>query len=95
MSFAISACSAGAVPLNGTCTMSMPAVCLKSSVVRWAAAPMPEEPKFSLPGFAFAYAMSSFTSFAGRLLFAVRMSGAMPASETGTRSLRGSNGSLP
>ena len=45
MSFAISACNAGAVPLNGTCTMSMPAVCLKSSVVRCAAAPM--RPKLS------------------------------------------------
>ena len=54
MSFAISAVSAGAVPLNGTCTMSMPTVCLNNSVVRWAAAPMPEEPKFSLPGLAFA-----------------------------------------
>ena len=56
---------------------------------------MPEEPKFSLPGLAFAWAISSFTSFAGRLGLAVMISGAMPASETGTRSLRGSKGSFP
>ena len=54
MSPAMSAVSAGAVPLNGTCTMSMAAVCLRSSVVRCAAAPMPEEPKFTFPGFALA-----------------------------------------
>jgi hypothetical protein len=54
MSPAISAVSAGAVPLNGMCTMSMPVVCLSSSVVRCAAAPMPEEPKLTLPGLALA-----------------------------------------
>src|SRR5712691_1299645 len=54
ISFAIKAVSAGAVPLYGTCTMSMPAVCFSSSVVRCAAAPMPEEPKLILPGLALA-----------------------------------------
>src|ERR1700687_442503 len=50
----IRSCSAGAVPLYGTCTMSTPAVCLNSSVVRCAAAPTPEEPKEILPGLALA-----------------------------------------
>ena len=54
ISFAIRAVSAGAVPLYGTCTMSIPAVCFSSSVVRCAAAPMPEEPKLILPGLALA-----------------------------------------
>src|ERR1019366_8189195 len=50
----IRSCSAGAVPLYGTCTMSTPAVCLNNSVVRCAAAPTPEDPNESLPGLALA-----------------------------------------
>src|ERR1700730_10591493 len=64
----IRSCSAGAVPLYGTCTISTPAVCLNSSVVRFAAAPTPEEPKEILPGLAFAYAINCLTSFGGRPL---------------------------
>ena len=75
--------------------MSMPAVCLSSSLVRCAAAPIPEEPYEILPGFLFAYSISSLTSFAGKPLFAVRISGAMPTSDTGANPFTGSNGSLP
>jgi hypothetical protein len=75
--------------------MSTPAVCLNNSVVRCAAAPIPDEPNEILPGFAFAYAISSLTSFTGRLLFAVMISGAIPTSDTGAKPLTGSNGSFP
>jgi hypothetical protein len=54
MSPASAAVSAGAVPLNGTWTISMPAVCLKSSMVRFVAEPTPDEPYEIFPGFALA-----------------------------------------
>ena len=56
---------------------------------------MPLEPNEIFPGFAFAYAISSRTSFAGKALLAVMMSGALAASDTGAKLLTGSKGSLP
>ena len=38
------------LPLNGTCRMSMPAICLNSSPAMWYGVPGPEEAKVSLPG---------------------------------------------
>ena len=48
----------GARPLNGTCSMSMPALVLNSSPARCAPEPLPIEPKVSAPGLAFAIATS-------------------------------------
>ena len=75
--------------------MSTPVACLNNSVVRCAAAPMPLEPNEILPGLALAYAINSVTFFGGKLLFAVMINGAMPASEMGTKLFTGSNGNLP
>ena len=52
--------SAAAAPLYGTCTISIPAFILKSSMERCGDAPTPEEPKLTLPGCALAYATNSF-----------------------------------
>src|SRR5687768_13410017 len=48
-------------PLNGTWTVLMPAMLLKSSPERCTEVPAPELLKLSLPGLAFARAISSFT----------------------------------
>ena len=45
--------------------MSVPVCALNSSVPRCGRLPLPAEPYESLPGFAFAYAMSSGTLFTG------------------------------
>ena len=39
--------------------MSIPAICLNISPVRWADEPLPGEPKFNLPGLALACLSSS------------------------------------
>ena len=51
---ASSACVAGAAPLYGTWTMSVPVSTLKSSPARCPALPLLPEPNESLSGFAFA-----------------------------------------
>ncbi len=66
-----------------------------SSVERWAAAPTPEEPNESLPGFFLAYSISSPTFFTGKSLLTRIMIGAMPTSDTGVKLATGSNFSLP
>src|SRR5439155_895129 len=54
ISSASAAVNAGAVPLKGIWTMSTPAVCLKSSMVRCVAEPTPLEPNEIFPGLALA-----------------------------------------
>ena len=51
--------------LYGTCTTSIFATDLSSSPDRWLDVPLPNEPKFSFPGLAFAKAISSRADFAG------------------------------
>ena len=51
---ASSSVSIGDSPLNGTCSMSMPALVLNSSPARCAPEPLPVEPNVRLPGLAFA-----------------------------------------
>ena len=58
---------AGALPLYGTCRALMPACELNSSATRCAVAPVPDEAKVYLSGFAFASAMNSFALLAGKL----------------------------
>ena len=85
---------AGAAPLYGTWVMSIPAMVLKSSPARWPALPVLPEPKFSLPGFAFAYAMNSRTLAAGTAGFTTRTFGVDAIWVTGMKSLTGSYGML-
>jgi hypothetical protein len=61
---ASSAASASGEVRNGTCSMSMPAVCLNSSAARCWVAPNPGLANTILPGLAFAAATSSFASLA-------------------------------
>ena len=51
--------TAGTVPLYGTCTRSMPAICLSRSIARCVIAPLPEEPYDILPGLALRTLMKS------------------------------------
>src|SRR2546430_11397418 len=55
-----------ALPLYGTWRAWICAIELKSSVNRCAVAPVPDEEKVYLPGFAFTSAMNSFALFAGK-----------------------------
>src|SRR5207247_9413581 len=57
---------AGALPLYGTWRAWICAIELKSSVNRCAVAPVPDEEKVYLPGFAFTSAMNSFALLAGK-----------------------------
>ena len=47
-------CSAGALPLYGTCVICTPAITLKSSPDKWIDVPLPDDAKLSLPGLALA-----------------------------------------
>ena len=62
--------------------MSIPVRDLNISMVRCAAAPTPEEAKFSSPGFGFASAISSCMLFAGSDGCAIMISGATLISDT-------------
>ena len=69
--------------------MSMPVSSLSFSPVRWCEVPTPAEPKFTLPGFALAYWMSSGTFFGGKLRFAARRSGECEITVTEAKSFDG------
>ena len=90
----IKSCSAGAVPLYGTCSILMPVVDMRSSVVRCAAAPMPLEAKVSWPGLAFASSIRSFIVVAGSELVAHTISGEVASNDTCSKLLTESYGSL-
>jgi hypothetical protein len=59
-------------------------------VSRWLVAPTPALEKFTFPGFAFAYAINSFTSFAGTLGCTTRMCATDATLATGAKSRAGS-----
>src|SRR3954470_25068649 len=54
-----------AVPLYGTCTMSIVARCLNISPIMCGGVPKPGEAKLILPGLALAWAINSATEFTG------------------------------
>jgi len=58
---------AGAPPLYGTCTISVPVMYLKSSPLTCPGEPLLDEALESLPGFFLAKSISSFTEWNGVL----------------------------
>ena len=62
---AITSVSAWALPLYGTCCICTPVKDLNTSPDRWLDAPLPAEPKVTLPGLARAKAIRSWTVLAG------------------------------
>ena len=87
-------CSAGGLPLYGTCCMSTPAMLLKSSPDRCCDVPLPLEANVYLPGFAFISATSSATFFAGTFGLMTSRFGSRAISVIGTKSRTGSYGRL-
>src|SRR5688572_18675952 len=85
---------ASAKPLKGTCTILIPAVLWKSSPLICEFEPMPADVKLNVPGFALASATSSFTFFAGRDGWTIRMFGMSASGVMPAKSFTGSNGSL-
>jgi hypothetical protein len=81
--------SAGAVPLYGTLSKSIPACCLNSSVSRCVAPPMPEIATDIGFGDDFASAISSATFFAGTDGCTVNTFGTCDMITTPTRSFVG------
>ena len=81
---------AGALPLYGTCRALMPACELNSSATRCAVAPVPEDAKVYLSGFAFSSAMNSFALFAGKPAAATSAYGLRVIRPISVRSLSGS-----
>ena len=65
--------TAGPVPRYGTCSISMPAICMNSAPERCDAEPTPDEPKLSLPGLALAWAISSAVLRTGSAGLTTRM----------------------
>ena len=59
-------------PLYGTCSTSMPAMCVNSTPARWLWKPDPAFAMLILPGFAFAYAINSLTFLYGIFGFTAR-----------------------
>ncbi len=57
--------AAGPAPLKGTCSRSMPASLLNSSMARCGSPPLPDEANVILPGRCFASAMSSCSDLGG------------------------------
>ena len=78
--------TAGGEPLNGMCTMSIPAMDLSSSALRCDELPLPTEAKLSLPGLALAYATSSCTDFTGSCDVTASTFGWLDVMITGARS---------
>ena len=89
MSPASTDCTAGAPPLNGTCTMSTLARRRNSTAARCGAEPLPEVAKFSFPGLFFASAISSCTLFTPTPGFTARISGEELTLLMGIRSFSG------
>ena len=89
---ASSACVAGAPPLNGMCTTSVPVSTLNSSPARWPALPLLPEPNASLPGLALAYAMNSFTLLTGDDALTTSTLGVTAISVIGAKSFTASYG---
>ena len=85
---------ASAMPLYGTCTISIPVSCCISSPARCTVPPTPEEPYLISPGCAFAYAISSRSDFAGSAGFARMSAGPEPTSVMALKSLLMSKGSF-
>src|SRR5678815_2231376 len=73
-------------PLYGTCTMSIPAILLKSSMPRCGPLPLPDDAYESWPGCDFAKAMSSLIVFAGTDGCTVITKGYSASRDTGAKS---------
>src|SRR4029079_7266367 len=84
--------SAGLLPLYGTCVISTPVIVLNSSPDRWIDVPLPDDAKLSLPGFAFAYAISSCTDLNGNDGLTTSTFGTPATRITGAKSLTWSYG---
>ena len=87
---ASNACSAGAPPLYGMCTMSTRASVLNNSPARCPALPLLPDPNDNVPGCAFAYATSSGTELTGSVGLSTSTLGVVATSVIGAKSLIGS-----
>ena len=70
--------------------VSMPAIVLNNSAIRWLLLPLPYEPNASAPGLALASAIRSAALFTGTSLLATSKVGADVTKATGTKSRSGS-----
>src|SRR3989475_7213144 len=91
---ASTACIAGGAPLYGTCTRSIPASCLISSMHIRLGEASPDELNASSPGFAFAAAISCLIELTPMDGFTTNMAILSATAAIGARSLRGSYGAL-
>ena len=73
----------------------MPAIVLKSSPARCDVVPLPADAKLSLPGFAFAYRMSSATEVTGSSGLTISIAAISVIRDTGAKSVTGSKRRLP
>ena len=87
-------CIAGAAPRYGTCTISTPAIILKSSPDRCSVVPLPAEAYEYLFGFFFSSAISSGRLWAGRSRLTASILGSDQMVDTKVKSVRALNGSL-
>ena len=81
---------AGAAPLYGTDTTSMPALLSNSAAIRCEVEPAPALPKLSLPGFFFAKAIRSSALLYGDDFGTSSTSGVSGKRNTGSKSFTGS-----
>ncbi|MNC87732.1 hypothetical protein D3C83_34800 [compost metagenome] len=79
--------------MYGTWTIRVPVSPLSSSIDRCEVLPLPGEPWVSLPGFAFAYAISSLTLLTGSALFTTSMLGTSATRLMGAKSRTASQAS--